>query len=140
MKKPSEQYQELVARISELKTTDNYIRATSADKTKQLNTSIALLLAYNCAPIPSDSDIVIGQYYVEHIKGTWSQHLSNINEDVEVIDFDAIQMMAQRFYFARYNTAHGRKPLPVIIASVMGDTSLSGADRECLQALANAHQ
>jgi len=132
MTTPSKELKYLTGELSKLKATDNYISANSEDRSKQYNTVLAMLLAYQCAPIPSDTDIIVAQYYHTYIYPQWSTYLSEINENVDVIDMEKIEQLAKRIYLARYDTAHGRKSMSEIIDSIICNNALSGQDRECL--------
>ena len=138
MDKPSNTIVILRRNIADLETENNYLRATSENKTKMLYALIAVSLAYHHAPIPSDTDIVIGPYFAANIEPEWNAVLAELNEE-RVIDYQKISGMARRIYMSRYDQAHGRKPLKQIIDGICENAYLNETDRSYLECLEDAY-
>lgn len=114
----------LTKTMHKCKEREQYKKAKVADKSRYLYSDIAMALAFNCTPIPSEADLIPRQYVITVVKPLCEELLSKINE-MEIIDHKLILSMVEPLYMARYNLAHGKASLGDMYEIVHKSTMIS---------------
>jgi hypothetical protein len=128
---------ELLNNIKFIKVSEKYKDAKNADKSSMLYTVLALCLAYQRTPIPSDTDIIIRQHYLMVVKPLCEEVLAAVNEE-EYIDYNKVLELIEPLYMTRYNIAHGHTDLKTTCMLVEASTMISGEHKAYMEGALDA--